>query len=122
MVVLLCLCIFYFAKNKNKSERKCYYHFFDNGDSGFNVIVIFHDTLITFWKCSANTIECEIERFEITKEMLHEMRRNKALKTQYFEKDDNLYSVFFKSGEFDVFKFVNFLETVRSRIYCYYLQ
>lgn len=91
---------------------------------------MFHDTLISFWRCSANTIECEIERqyyflaklysFEITKEMFAEMRRNKSLMSRY-RTVHMVCSIFLKSGEFSQFHLVNFLETIRSRTYCYLL-
>ena len=97
------------GKKLDSIIKKTSYVFYDDGDHGFRVELIFEesDTKCIVFVTAPN--EAILETFNIHKHMLAEMRRTFSTKT----------TINFGNSEFSVFHLVFLLNEIKSKIYAY---
>ncbi len=97
------------GKKLDSIIKKCSYVFYDDGDQGFKVELVFEesDTKCVVFVSAPN--EAILETFSIHKHMLAEMRRTFSTKS----------TINFGNSEFSVFHLVFLLNEIKSKIYAY---
>ena len=89
--------------------KKCSYVFYDDGNNGFKVDLIYEENDRKCLVFGKTTHEAILETFLIQKEKLAEMRRTFATKA----------TIQFGNSEFNVFELVLLLNEIKSKIYTY---
>ena len=89
--------------------KKCSYVFYDDGDNGFRVELVYEESDKRCLVFGTTSHEAILETFSIDKHTLAEMRRTFATKA----------TVQFGNSEFNVFELVFLLNEIKSKTYSY---
>lgn len=89
--------------------KKSSYVFYDDGDNGFKVELIYEESDRKCLVFSPTSHEAILETFFIEKDKVAEMRRSFATKA----------TIQFGNSEFNVFELVSLLNEIKSKIYSY---
>ncbi len=89
--------------------KKCAYVFYNDGDNGFRVELIYEEHDRSCLVFAGQVHEAIIETFNINKHTLAEMRRTKATKA----------TIQFGNSEFNVFELVFLLNEIKAKTYSY---